>query len=216
VQYRTDVTPDLADDDAMPQRDFESFKELPLVPTHVPAFAHTPGMPRGQQRPGVSPLDSQRTRQEIGGARASHTVSIAVYDASPDRRRLLAATLYGLGCRIVPLDCESHAPEFLRAQLLVSRPDVVIWQLEPTPHGQCTPLLSVLGSGTLAEIGVVVTTPNREDATAILGDSASLVTILTTPFSLVDLMRAVSAAQEDCERPPVEAVHHGVPVPTNA
>ena len=110
----------------------------------------------------------------------------------------MAATLYGLGCRIVPFDCESDAPEFLRAQLLASRPDVVIWQLESTPHDQCAPLLSVLGSGTLAEIGVVVTTPFPAHATEALGDCASMVRMLATPFSLVDLMRAVSAAQQDC------------------
>jgi hypothetical protein len=188
----------MADDDTMRQRDLDSFKDLPLVPTHVAASTHTSSLHRRQQRPGVSPLDAQRSRQEPRGAGASHTVSIAVYDTSPDRRRLLAATLYGLGCRIVPLDCESHPPELLRAQLLASSPDVLIWQLESTPHDQCAPLLSVLGSGTLAEIGVVITTPNAALATAVLGDSASSVRILATPFSLVDLMRAVSAAQQDC------------------
>ena len=124
-------------------------------------------------------------------------MSIAVYDASPDRRRLLAATLYGLGCRTVSLDCESDAPEFLRAQLIASRPDVVIWQLGSAPHNQCDPLLSLLVSGALAEIGVVLTTPFPAQVTEVLADGASMVRMLATPFSLVDLMRAVSAAQRD-------------------
>lgn len=196
VQYRTDVTSAVADDDAMLQQELDSFTDLPLVPAHVAASAHAPSVPRGQ-RPGVSPLDSQRSRQESGGAGANHTVSIAVYDASPDRRRLLAATLYGLGCRTVPLDCESDAPEFLRAQLVASRPDVVIWQIGSAPHDQGAPLLRVLGSGTLADIGVVVTTPHPAHATAVLGPSASMVRMLATPFSLGDLMRAVSAAHQD-------------------
>ncbi|WP_157899680.1 hypothetical protein [Luteitalea pratensis] len=191
------MTSAVADDDAMLQRDLESFKDLPLVPAHVPASAHTRSVPRGQQRPGVSPLGSQRSRQESGGAGANHTLSIAVYDASPDRRRLLAATLYGLGCRTVPLDCESDAPEFLRAQLVASRPDVVIWQIGSAPHDQGAPLLRALGSGTLADIGVVVTTPHLAHATAVLGPSASMVRMLATPFSLGDLMRAVSAAHQD-------------------
>ena len=59
---------------------------------------------------------------------------------------------------------------------------------------------SVLGSGTLADIGVVVTTPDLAHATAVLGRSASMVRMLATPFSLVDLMRAVIAAQQDCVR----------------
>ena len=189
----------MADDDAMLQRDLESIKDLPLIPTHVPASTHTPSVHRGQQRPGVIPLDSQRSRQEPSGAGTSPTVRIAVYDASPDRRRLLAATLYGLGCRIVPLDCESDAPEFLRAQLVASRPDVVIWQLASTPHDQCARLLSVLVSGALAEMGVVLTTPFPAQVSEALGDSASMVRMLATPFSLVDLMGAVSAAQQDWE-----------------
>ena len=175
--------------------DCEPLKDLPLVHAHVPASAHKQDVRRGPQRQAVSHPDG---RQEPPTPR--HTVSIAVYDASPDRRRLLAATLYGLGCRTVPLDCESDAPEFLRAQLLASRPDVVIWQLGAAPHDQGAPLLKVLGSGTLADIGVVVTTPDLAQATAALGRSASMVRILATPFSLVHLMHAVIAAQQDCER----------------
>ena len=188
------MTPAVADDDSMPL-DYESFKDLPLVHAHVPASAYNQDVRRGPQRQGVSHPDG---RQEPPTPR--HTVSIAVYDASPDRRRLLAATLYGLGCRTVPLNCESDAPEFLRAQLLASRPDVVIWQLGAAAHDQGAPLLKVLGAGTLADIGVVVTTPDLAQATAALGRSASMVRMLATPFSLVDLMRAVIAAQQECER----------------
>ena len=112
---------------------------------------------------------------------------------------LLAATLYGLGCRCVPLDCESDTPESLRAQLVASRPDVVVWQLGSAPHDQCAALLGMLGSGALALIGVVVTTPFPLQVVEALGDRASMVRALATPFSLVDLIRAVRAAQRDCE-----------------
>ena len=59
----------------------------------------------------------------------SHVVSIAVYDAVPDQQRLLAATLYGLGCRTMPLDCGSAAPDKLAAQLADTPPDVLVWHL---------------------------------------------------------------------------------------
>ena len=98
----------------------------------------------------------------------------------------------------MPLDCEGEAPEALGAQLAVSRPDVVIWQLGSAPYDQSAPLLRVLRSGTLAEIGMVVTTPDPAQAAAVLGRSASMVRMLPTPFNLVELMRAVSAAQQDC------------------
>lgn len=153
---------------------------------------------RRHRSPIVSQPHRQSGPQEPGVAAARRSLSIAVYDASLDRRQLLTATLYGLGCRIVPLDCASDAPEFLRAQLIASRPDVVVWQLEAAAHDQCAAFLAVLESGTLAAIGVVVTTLFPAQAAKVLGKRAPMVTMLTTPFSLVDLMRAVNGAPPDC------------------
>ena len=128
----------------------------------------------------------------------THMVTVAVYDASVDRRRLLAATLYGLGYETVPFDCASDALEFLHAQLVATRPDVVIWQMGSAPHDPCASLRRVLGSGVLAQIGVVVTTPFPTQAIEALDEYASKVRMLGTPFSLVDLVRALTAAQRGC------------------
>ena len=193
VQYGTDGTGGVADDGAV-IREIASFKGLRPVLT-PPAGANGSGLRLGHLRPVVSLLGSQRSRQEPPGTVASPPVSVAVYAASPDRRRLLVATLYSLGCQTVPLDCESDAPEFLGAQLVAARPDVVIWQLGSAPHDTCAPLLSVLGAGALAQIGVVVTTPFPAQVIEVLGNRASAVRVLGTPLSLVELIRAVNAAQ---------------------
>jgi CheY-like chemotaxis protein len=191
------MTCGLADDDEV-IRECAPFNGPKAVPAR-PAPARSPEARRGPLRPVVSLLDSQHRRQEPRGAGAAHSVNIAVYDASPDRRLLLAATLYGLGCEIVPLDCGSDAPEFLRAQLDAVRPDVVIWQLESASPESCASLLAVLGSGALAHIAVVLTTSTPGQVIEMLGDNAAMVKMLATPFSLVDLIGAVNAAQQ--ERP---------------
>ena len=176
------------------------WRDSPLVTAPMFAVAQSRDVNRGYQSSTVSRPGSQRGAQEPLVV-AAHAVSIAVYDASSDRRRLLAATLYGLGCRVVPLDCASDAPEFLRAQLVASRPDVVIWQLGSAPPDQWPSLLAVLESGTLAAIGVVVTTLFPAQAAEMLGSHVPMVMVLATPFSLVDMMRAVIAAPQGREAP---------------
>jgi len=179
---------------------FESFTSVRAVQ------ARRPDPPGPVVCPGPLPTlapghEAPRQMQEPGRPGLPRIAHIAVYDANPDRRRLLAATLYGLGCRPVPLDCASDALDFLSAQLVAARPNVVIWQLGSAPGDQCAPLLDVLRSGALARIGVVVTTACPVQAIEALGDHASMVHVLGTPYSLVELIGAVNAARRDSQNP---------------
>ena len=153
----------------------------------------------GLCRPTTPRPDASRREQEPRLPGPSRIANIALYDANPDRRRLVAATLYGLGCRPVPFDGASDALEGLRAQLVAARPDVVLWQLGSAPNDQCASLLDVLRSGALARMGVVLTTARPLQAVEALGESASLVHVLGTPYSVVDLIAAVNAAHQDSQ-----------------
>ena len=127
----------------------------------------------------------------------SHVVSIAVYDAVPDQQRLLAATLYGLGCRTMPLDCGSAAPDKLAAQLADTPPDVLVWHLGEPKAGQCASLLRLLEGGSLSQSGIVVATAVPAQALSDLGHMALAVTMLPAPYTLNDLMCAVNSAEQD-------------------
>ncbi len=129
----------------------------------------------------------------------THVVSVSIYDESPDQQRLLAATLYGLGCRTANLDCRSAAPEKLAAQLVAAPPDVLVWQVGSASDGQYPRLRRLMEDGILGQSGIVVATPEPTHASSALGSLVLTVTLLPAPFTLAALMHAIRVAQASVE-----------------
>lgn len=125
-------------------------------------------------------------------SRPPRTALVAVVDNCSSRQRLLAATLYAMGCRVLVITCDSLAGASVAAQISAGTPDVIVWHVDATATG--APLLQLLSSDGLCGAGVVVTTPDLVAITSSL-DGAS-VHVLAAPFTPVGLMNAVGAAYE--------------------
>ena len=120
---------------------------------------------------------------------------VGVYDSRVDHQRLLAATLYGLGCRIMPLDCGIDAVEHLAGQLAAGAPDVLVWQSAPDQAHEYALLVSMLNAGVLPDTRVVLTTSSPADAVVALRPHR--VQVVGAPYTLTALMHAVAAASDE-------------------
>jgi len=117
---------------------------------------------------------------------------VAVVDLCSSRQRLVAATLYALGCRVLSVTCDSPAGPSVAAQLTIGMPDVIVWHVDSGGTG--APLQQLLNSDRLGGAGVVVTTSDPVEAAGWL--DAAPVHMLAVPFTPVGLMKAVDAAYE--------------------
>jgi hypothetical protein len=127
---------------------------------------------------------------------------VGVVDDHMDRQSLLTATLFGLGCRILPVDCQVDRGGAIAGQIRAGSPDVVFWQLGAMHDASCEPLLSMLASGGLADVAVVVVSRAPADTADVLGPYP--VHILASPFTAVALMHVVGEAM--ASRPHVHPV----------
>jgi len=117
---------------------------------------------------------------------------VAVVDTCSSRQRLLAATLYAMGCRVLTVTCDSPGGPSVVAQITIGTPDVIVWHVDSGGTGPR--LQRLLTSDALGGAGVVVTTSDPVDAACWL--DAWAVQMLVTPFTPVGLMNAVGAAYE--------------------
>jgi hypothetical protein len=125
---------------------------------------------------------------------------VAVVDTCSSRQRLLAATLYAMGCRVLTVTCDSLAGPSVAAQIIIGTPDVIVWHIDSGGAG--APLQQLLTSDGLGGAGVVVTTSDPVEAACWL--DAGPVQMLLAPFTPVGLMNAVGAAYE--QRPHMASV----------
>ena len=124
--------------------------------------------------------------------RPPSAVLVAVVDTCSSRQRLLAATLYAMGCRVLSVTCDSLVGPSVAAQISIGMPDVIVWHLDSGGTG--APLQQLLTSDALGSAGVVVTTSDPVEAACWL--DAGPVHLLAAPFTPVGLMKAVDAAYE--------------------
>ncbi|WP_239492310.1 hypothetical protein [Luteitalea sp. TBR-22] len=117
---------------------------------------------------------------------------MGVVDADKDGQCLLSATLFVLGCRVVPLDCQADSGGAIGPQLKANEPEVVVWRLAPVHGPAGGPLLSLLASRALVGIGVVVLSTSPVETADLLRDHH--VHVLASPFTAVALMGAVRDA----------------------
>ena len=115
---------------------------------------------------------------------------VAVVDTCASRHRLLAATLYALGCQVRSIDCDSLSGMSVGAQISAVAPDVIVWQVDASETA--APLVRLLASAGPCGAGVVFIGSNAGQHASAVG--ASTVQMLELPFTPVRLMNAVRAA----------------------
>ena len=121
-----------------------------------------------------------------------HAIFVAVVDTCSNRQRLLAATLYAMGCRVLSITCDSLVGPSVAAQITIAMPDVIVWHVDS--GGTCGPLQQLLNSDGVGGAGVVVTMSDPVEPAARL--DAGPVHMLAVPFTPAGLMKAVVAAYE--------------------
>ena len=116
---------------------------------------------------------------------------VVVVDTCPSRHRLLAATLYALGCQVRSVDSLNGVS--VGAQISAVAPDVIVWQVDGL-DAEAT-LERLLASAGLCGAGGVFICQDPGGSASAAGTAT--VQVLGLPFTPVRLMNAVRAAYLD-------------------